>query len=92
MSIVRETYREVARRKIVAMKCEHCGKPTKRTLKEWQTINPFNLNADGAVKTVAEIVREVDAVLELRADALRERGLVCRSCESDEPHDQQKDG
>ena len=35
------------------------GKKHQQTKKFYQTINPFNINADGSVKTGAEIWKEI---------------------------------
>jgi hypothetical protein len=37
------------------------GKKRQQTKKFWQTINPFNKNADGSVKTATQIRAEVIA-------------------------------
>ncbi|RKR53189.1 hypothetical protein C7387_4329 [Yokenella regensburgei] len=42
-----------------AGKCEVCGKQCKRREKFSQTLNPFNKNKDGSVKTYQEIKKEV---------------------------------
>lgn len=54
------TYRfqEVKRSKTVKFKCP-CGKRFQRTVSATQTINPFNKNADGLVKTYTEIWKEL---------------------------------
>lgn len=45
-------------------KCSMCGKITKRQVTFEQTINPWNKNKNGIIKTEQEIYRE------LRAEAL----------------------
>lgn len=39
--------------------CPVCGKPARRTKEFYQTISPFNRNADGAPKTGREIISEL---------------------------------
>ena len=39
--------------------CGKCGKQCSRTKKFWQTLNPFNTNADGSVKTRDDITSEL---------------------------------
>jgi hypothetical protein len=39
--------------------CPVCGKHCSRTKKFWQTISPFNINAEGFVKSREEIYREL---------------------------------
>ncbi|MGQ4513624.1 hypothetical protein [Streptomyces sp. DW26H14] len=41
--------------------CTVCGKKVRRQRTFEQTLNPFNKNADGTVKTYADIYRELDA-------------------------------
>jgi hypothetical protein len=41
--------------------CPICGKATVRSKRFTQTVNPFNRNADGTVKTRAEVRASVDA-------------------------------
>ncbi len=44
-------------------KCSVCKKPCNRSQKFAQTLNPFNKNKDGEVKTRQEIVTELQAEL-----------------------------
>lgn len=39
--------------------CGKCGRQCSRTKKFWQTLNPFNKNDDGSVKTRDEIMSEL---------------------------------
>jgi hypothetical protein len=41
--------------------CAKCGKKCKRSKAFYQTLNPFNKNADGSVKTRSEILSELHA-------------------------------
>lgn len=56
------TYRfeEIKTSKTVKLKCG-CGRRFQRTLSASQTLNPFNKNSDGTVKTRAEIWTEIRA-------------------------------
>lgn len=56
MSVIR--FEVVSRSKAVAFKCP-CGKRFQRSVFAEQTINPWNKNADGLVKTRAEIWQEL---------------------------------
>ncbi|ANR76977.1 hypothetical protein BBB57_01105 [Kosakonia sacchari] len=40
--------------------CDVCGKACKRREKFYQTLNPFNKNPDGSVKTHQEIRKEIE--------------------------------
>lgn len=44
--------------------CTVCGRECTRTEKFFQTLNPFNKNADGTVKTRQDIVRELKPQVE----------------------------
>lgn len=57
------TYRfqEVKARASHGGKCPVCGKRVSRSRTFTQTINPFNRNEDGSVKTPAEVRVAVDA-------------------------------
>jgi hypothetical protein len=57
--------------------CSRCGRRARRTYKLWQTVSPFNRNAEGLPKTKSEIEAE------LRNDAkkVEERVLMCARCE-----------
>jgi hypothetical protein len=43
-------------------KCSVCGKPTVRRRTFQHTVNPFNKNEDGSVRTRAEVWKRVNAV------------------------------
>lgn len=42
-----------------SLKCRECGKRFRRSMTFTQTINPFNKNAVGQLKTYAEILAEL---------------------------------
>lgn len=44
---------------VKTFRCPTCGRPGRRQRTFRQTINPFNKNADGQVKTRAEIMVEL---------------------------------
>ena len=52
------TFREISVSATKSGKCIVCSKRRKRTKKFWQTLNPFNKNPDGTIKTVGDIIRE----------------------------------
>lgn len=56
MAVVR--FQVVSRSKVVRFKCP-CGKRFQRSVHVEQTINPWNVNADGQPKTRAEIWAEL---------------------------------
>ena len=60
--------------------CDVCGKRGERQVTIEQTVNPFNKNPDGTVKTVAQVVDAVNA--ELRA--WKAKPFVHARCEADQ--------
>ncbi|GKV89323.1 hypothetical protein [Pectobacterium carotovorum] len=52
-------YEEVATVAEKSGKCVVCGKACKRREKFYQTLNPFNKNKDGSVKSYAQILSEI---------------------------------
>ena len=42
-------------------KCETCGKRWTKTRTFWHSVNPFNTRADGAPKSRAEVLADVQA-------------------------------
>lgn len=84
MAFTRHVYQEIARRRDVSVACTKCGKKLRRTIKAYQTLNPFNRNEDGSSKTAEQIWAELPAKLDHTEAKLRETA-VCRSCENQEP-------
>jgi len=59
------------------MQCEGgCGRKTTRQRTFECTINPFNRNADGSVKSASEVRAQAQA----KADAWRPHPYTCKSC------------
>ncbi|BAL87185.1 hypothetical protein AMIS_19650 [Actinoplanes missouriensis 431] len=52
------TFEELKRSQTFKLKCA-CGKRFQRTIAETQTVNPFNKNQDGTVKTRTEVWQSV---------------------------------
>ena len=59
MSQVRHTFKEVYLSATKSGKCSFCNKRTTRSTRFSQTFNPFNLNANGQVKSREEIYLEL---------------------------------
>lgn len=53
-------FREIKHQASKNLPCPGCGKKLRRQRTFIQTLNPFNKNADGQVKTELEIVRELN--------------------------------
>jgi hypothetical protein len=56
---VTTTFEVVCHRAVKSLPCPGCGKRLRRQRTFEQTINPYNRNADGTVKTRAEIRQEL---------------------------------
>lgn len=55
------SFQEITLRGAKSVKCAgNCGRTLKRQRKFWQTLNPFNKNACGQIKGVAEIRVELE--------------------------------
>lgn len=59
--MTRITFNEVALYGTRTFKCATCGKRRVRRRKFWQTLNQFNKNPDGTVKTEQDIHRALAA-------------------------------
>jgi hypothetical protein len=55
------SFEKVTHRAEKRVPCTICGRKMTRAKTFWQTLNPFNKNADGDVKSREEIYRELKA-------------------------------
>ena len=62
-------------------KCLACGKRRSRSFSYMNTINPFNKNEDGAVRSYHEVNERVSKKLKDFMDKFDKRGFKCASCE-----------
>lgn len=70
-----ENYERVERNGSKAGKCVVCGKRATRQTTFGQTLNPYNRNAQGEVKTRLEIGRELNAqVVAWEAEPVKHAG------------------
>jgi hypothetical protein len=81
MSTITMRFREIKYRRKVTTFCVDCRKKLIRTATASQTINPWNKNADGSVKTPVEVSNSVLDNLDKEAELLAKTGAVCRACE-----------
>lgn len=61
--------------------CTRCGKRFRRQKTFTQTINPFNKNPDGTVRTA----REVTEAVRVQAEAWQPEPVLCGPCKVLEP-------
>lgn len=73
-------FSEIKDKRILKGICCKCEKKGSRTVEECQTINPFNKNLDGTVKSELEVQQSVKTNLQNRIDRFIKEGFVCKSC------------
>lgn len=76
MSSYTVRFQEVRRTASRTVACIGCGKKLKRQRTFEQTINPFNRNGDGEVKSYAEIWKELGE----ECDAWQPHPQTCTAC------------
>lgn len=69
-------FRELTHRATKNLPCPGRGKKVRRARTFGQTLNPFNKNADGTVKTAKDIYAELAA----RAEAWKTEPVMCTPC------------
>jgi hypothetical protein len=75
------TFRAYGRSASCTFKCLACQKDKrKRTFRVEMTVNPFNTNPDGTVKTADQVMREAQAAANLERDQFTGYPL-CKGCE-----------
>jgi hypothetical protein len=57
-------FQEVTRKKTLKVKCRCCNKKRSRTLSTTHTVNPYNTNEDGSVKSYGEVCQDAQAALD----------------------------
>lgn len=70
------TFQEVSFKRHKTGKCIVCGKQVKLTEKFWGTINPFNKNEDGTIRTREDIWSK----LKLDADEWSKKPIKHHKC------------
>lgn len=73
---MRVTFEEVSYRAAKSGRCA-CGKQRTRQRKFWGTINPFNKNTDGSIRTRSEIYTS----LKQQAADWKLEPITCAKCE-----------
>jgi hypothetical protein len=73
-------FQEIKQKKTLQGLCRVCNRKRTRTITEEQTVNPFNKNEDGTIKSYFEVVQSVRETLEKRIKRFQDEGFVCRKC------------
>ena len=79
MGIHRITFDAVKSRRTIKPVCVKCGKKFSRVLTTYQTINPFNKNADGTRKKASTIEEENSDKLDRDEEKMMQT-FVCPKC------------
>lgn len=79
---ITQTFDEVTRIERVTVLCSGCRKPRIRTVKVTHTVNPFNRNKLGHVRSPQEVLERVRAELADRVAKVKCTPLICRTCEA----------
>lgn len=74
MTTTTHIFEKIEDKRKLKLTCKHCQKKIVRTIKEWQTISPFNK------KTVDQIRRENREELDAVEKELLADGVVCNTC------------
>jgi ribosomal protein L37AE/L43A len=75
------TYFEtIERKRKIKKKCSSCGKDRIRTISASQTVNPFNRNKDGSVKSRAQVIESVAEELERQVEKFERKKFTCNTC------------
>lgn len=64
-----------------AVACRECGRISKRKVRDYCTVNPYNRNEDGTIKSGAQVRADAQSHAEREAKRQEEKGRVCRPCQ-----------
>ncbi len=78
---VSHRFQEVSRQQRVIVKCVGCGKNRTRTVTVTHTVNPFNRNEAGEVRSAQEILDRVREELAGQVKKTAGQTIICRTCE-----------
>lgn len=76
-------FQEVTRTQRVSVTCAGCNKPRTRTVTVTHTINPYNRNELGHVRSPQEVLDCVRAELAERVKETERRQIICKACLAD---------
>lgn len=71
--------------------CIVCGKQRKRTHEVYETLNPWNKNDDGALKTREQICESVKEKIKKVRHTFLTEGIICRTCENKMSYKERKE-
>lgn len=74
------TFREIGLSLNYTVACVSCRRSMRRTLRDSQTLNPFNRNAEGQTKNEREIYAELRQRLPQKVAEIKADGVTCNNC------------
>ena len=77
-------FEEIKRSQKITKICQVCGKKRTRTITESMTINPFNKDKNGNVRTKNEVYDAVDDKLQ-ESLLIMAKNFICKSCQDELP-------
>lgn len=77
---MRYVYQEVSTKKILKKECCKCGKKFQRSITHSNTINPFNRNPDGSIRTPLEVEQKVLKEHDILCKKFMESLQFCKAC------------
>lgn len=80
--MTRTVFEKIEIKREVPVPCIHCKRTSKKMIKAYQTLNPFNRKPDGTPKNRSDIYAELKVELDERSSKLTR---VCRKCEDKAP-------
>ncbi len=72
-------FEQIEAKKTLKFVCSDCGKKKQRIIKESQTMNPYNKNEKGIIKTKEDVTKSVEDELFERCMKF-EKEPFCSSC------------
>ncbi len=74
------TFQQVTRKRRTKVRCRVCNRYLVRVLSVMNTVNPFNKDAAGIVKSRAQVDADVLSELHKLINKTQAEGIVCRGC------------
>jgi hypothetical protein len=73
-------FQEITRSRKLSLRCLGCSKSMTRTVTVMNTVNPFNRDENGIVRSPQQVHECVLKQLEQEAQIVIARGVRCRAC------------
>jgi hypothetical protein len=83
---MRITFQQVVRKERIKVQCRVCKRSLPRVMSVMHTVNPFNKDAAGLVKSRAQVYSDVSDALRDLVAKTKSDGIVCRGCHEETVH------